>query len=128
MVRSIEERFQKKIVKTRLLYLFDEFNKVNIHRYIDYKYGLAAVIKLSNGRFIGIFSEGPFYPKMESKYGAMILSLSDGKIFVPLPNCQAIVYDDQAVVFGNSDIKIKTGEKKVFSNFGTPNSYYESAG
>ncbi len=128
MAKSIEDRLQKRIIKTRLLYHFDELNKVNIHRYIDYKYGLAGVIKLANGQFLGVFSEGPFYPKLDSKYDAIILSLSNRRVFSPLPKHQTITYDEQAVIFGNNDIRLKTCEKKMFSNFGNSNSAYDCEG
>ncbi len=64
LVATIESRYEKKIAKTKFLYQYDELNKINIHRYIDYKYGLTVIIKLSNGFYLAGFSEGPFYPKM----------------------------------------------------------------
>ena len=43
-------------------------------------------------------------------------------------NKRAISYDDFFVIFGNSEIRIKSQEKKVFSNFGVSNSYYRHNG
>jgi len=43
-------------------------------------------------------------------------------------NRRSISYDDFFVIFGNSEIRIKSQEKKVFSNFGVSNSYYRHNG
>jgi hypothetical protein len=39
-----------------------------------------------------------------------------------------MVYDPYFLIFGNAELRIKTGEKTVFSNFGIMNSYYNSRG
>jgi len=94
---------QKKITKTKLVYKYDELNKINIHKYIDNKYFLVLVVKLENGYYLAAFTEGPFYPKMESKYDGLIISLTNRKVFTPvIPNKRAIAYDDFFVIFGNS--------------------------
>ena len=43
------------------------------------------------------------------------------------PIC-GMVYDDFFLIFGNSEIRIKSGEKKIFSNFGINNAYFFSKG
>lgn len=60
--------------------------------------------------FIAAFSEGPFYPKMVSKYDGLIISITNRKVFSPVvKNEKAIVYDEYFVIFGNSELRIKTG-------------------
>lgn len=54
----------KKLVKTKLIYKYDELNKINIHKYIDNKYFIVLVVKLENGYYLAAFTEGPFFPKM----------------------------------------------------------------
>ena len=39
-----------------------------------------------------------------------------------------MVYDRYFLIYGNSEIRIKSGEKKLFSNFGINNSYFWSQG
>ena len=41
-----------------------------------------------------------------------------------------MVYDKFFLIFGNSEIRVKPGDKdrKVFSNFGVSNSYFNSEG
>ena len=39
-----------------------------------------------------------------------------------------MVYDPYFLIFGNAELRIKTGEKTVFSNFGIMNSYFNSRG
>ena len=39
-----------------------------------------------------------------------------------------MVYDKYFLIMGNSEIRIKTGESKLFSNFGINSSYFNSKG
>jgi hypothetical protein len=43
-------------------------------------------------------------------------------------NKMAVSYDDYYIIFGNSEIRLKSQENKLFSNFGSNNSYYASRG
>jgi hypothetical protein len=39
-----------------------------------------------------------------------------------------MIYDTFFAIYGNAEIRIKTGFKTVFSNFGVSNSYFNSRG
>ena len=39
-----------------------------------------------------------------------------------------MVYDPYFLIFGNAELRIKTGEKTVFCNFGIMNSYFNHRG
>jgi len=39
-----------------------------------------------------------------------------------------VTYDDYYIIFGNSEIRLKSLELSVFSNFGISNGFYESKG
>ncbi len=39
-----------------------------------------------------------------------------------------ITYDDYFLIFGNSELRFKTGENKIFSNLGVNNGYFEANG
>lgn len=41
---------------------------------------------------------------------------------------RSVTYDDYYMIFGNSEIRIKSQDNKVFSNFGTTNGYYNAQG
>ena len=41
---------------------------------------------------------------------------------------RAITYDDYYLIFGNSELRVKTLEWRVFSNFGIMNSFYDCRG
>ena len=41
---------------------------------------------------------------------------------------KGMTYDNYYTLFGNAEIRIKTGEKKVFSNFGINNAYFNNRG
>ena len=39
-----------------------------------------------------------------------------------------MIYDTFFVIYGNAEIRIKTGFKTVFSNFGVSNAYFNNGG
>jgi len=39
---------------------------------------------------------------------------------------RGMIYDKYYLIFGNAEIRIKTGENKVYSNFGISNSFFNS--
>ena len=43
-------------------------------------------------------------------------------------NKKAITYDEFYIIFGNSELRIKSQENKLFSNFGLTSSFYDSKG
>jgi hypothetical protein len=57
----------------------------------------------------------------------MILSLWGRKVF-EVGDKRAISYDDYFLIFGNSELRVKTGEFRLFSNFGIANGYYKNRG
>jgi hypothetical protein len=66
---------------------------------------------------------------MVSSKDAMIISLTNRKVFrLAVANYRAISYDDYYLIFGNSELRLRTQENKVFSNFGINTSYYANRG
>ena len=57
----------------------------------------------------------------------MILSLWKKKAY-ELRDKRAITYDDYYLIFGNSEIRLRSLEFKLFSNFGISNIFYDSRG
>ena len=39
-----------------------------------------------------------------------------------------ITYDDYYLIFGNSEVRLKSLDSKLFSNFGISNSFFDSRG
>lgn len=129
LLQILEKRLRCKIAKTRLLYKYDPLNKTNWHRYIDNRDNLVLVVKLANGNAVAAWSEGPFYPRMTSDKDGLIISLTNRRAFEPLKaNIKAITYDEFYLIFGNAELRVKTSDKKVFSNFGVNNGFYDSKG
>lgn len=126
---SIEELMGFRIADTRLVYRFDPENKVNLHRYIDEKEQLVVVLKLSSFKYIAAYAEGFFKPKTPSRGEGMLVSLSNRECYyLSEKSRKATVYDDYFLIFGNSEVRIKTQEKKLFSNFGLNSNYYKNRG
>jgi hypothetical protein len=40
-------------------------------------------------------------------------------------NYRGMTYDSYYAVFGNAEMRIRTGENRIFSNFGIQNGYYD---
>lgn len=58
----------------------------------------------------------------------LILSLWGQMTFEVKQKQRAISYDDYYLIFGNSELRLKSLEQKLFSNFGIANSYYDPKG
>ena len=56
------------------------------------------------------------------------MSLTNRKVFPLSLGKKAVSYDKNFLVVGNSEIVIRHGEKKVFSNFGNKNGFFEPNG
>ena len=119
----------KMIIKTRLLFKLDLNNKTNFHTYIDNKPNIVVVIKLSNEYFVAGFSQVAFVPKSTARGEAMILSLTNQKVFYLFDaDKKPISYDEYYLIFGNSQIRLRSQQKKIFSNFGVNNSSFNNKG
>ena len=129
MKESIEKNIRIRIKDSKMIYSYDPLNTTNIHRYIDLKEHIVLVIKLINNYCIAGYYQGAFRPKVHADRQGLIMSLENRKVYLPVErNRRSIVYDDYFVIWGNSEIRVKTQEKKVFSNFGLNNSYYKNNG
>ena len=59
---------------------------------------------------IAAYSEGPFYPKMTSDRDGLLIAVTYQNSFeLRTPKKRAITYDDYYIIFGNSEVRIKTG-------------------
>lgn len=90
---------------------------------------LLLIIKMANGTYTAGFSQGRFDSKSHSSKDGLIISLTNEKTFTLVqPNRRAITYDDFYIIFGNSELRLKSLENKLFSNFGISNGYYNPRG
>ncbi len=102
----------------------DSLNPTNLHRYIDGHSHILVLIRTDIGQLIGAYSEGAFKSKVMSNKRGMLLNLTSGRVFHNTK--KAIIYDETDIIFGNNDLKLRNGDPKLFSNFATPASFYES--
>ena len=87
------------------------------------------LVKLVNGYCIACYYEGGFIPKKIANKEGIIMSLTNFKYYTTNErNKKAVVHDDYFIIFGNSEVRIKSQERKVFSNFGLNSSYYRHNG
>ena len=113
-------------MRSKFIYKMDNYNTANIHRYIDGLPHLLFLIYTENGQTIAAYSQGAFKAKTLSNRDGLLINLNNRKIFVN--SRKAIVYDEVEVIFGNFDLRLRAGDSKLFSNFGSNNSFYQCQG
>jgi hypothetical protein len=86
-----------------------------------------AIFKTIYGKLIAGYSEEAFDAGGIIRGHGILFSLWGRKAF-ELREKRAISYDDYFLILGNSELRIKTGEYRLFSNFGIANSYYNNRG
>jgi hypothetical protein len=125
---SIEKYQKRNIVKTRILFKYDKKSNTNFHHYVDGYKNVVLIVRTASGMFVAGYSESSFNSKESASKGGMLLSLSNQKSYELLPKMRALTYDDYYLIFGNSELRIKSLENKVFSNFGMASGYYNRRG
>ena len=65
--------------------------------------------------------------KVANKSG-LLMSLTNKKVYHLMEGKRSITYDNYFLIFGNSEIRIKQGEWKVFSNFAIANGFFNPMG
>jgi hypothetical protein len=137
-VNNLENGVGKKIRATYPLYRFDKENQVSFHTYIDNKPQIVLIVKMKSGQIIAGYSQPPFKPKNNVDYKeGFMFAFKNKKVFtvktqptnkanktIPKP----ITYDEYFIMWGNSDIRIKTGTQELYSNYSTGNGSYEEKG
>jgi hypothetical protein len=113
---------------TSLIYRFDPLNTTNFHKYIDNHRNLCLLVRLKNYRVVAGFSVGAIIEGTASTEGGLILSLTERRAFKLIQGKRSVTFDSYFLIFGNSELRMRQGEQKLFSNFGINNSYYNSEG
>ena len=66
---------------------------------------------------------------MQADKDAFLVSIPNKEVFELVePNKKGATYDDFYFVLGNSELRVKSGEKTLFSNFGIANSAFKARG
>jgi hypothetical protein len=133
IVRCLENysEIRSKCKASTLIYRYDPLNPTNIHKYIDGKERLISFVKLTNGTVIGGFTIYPYEQEKNEAAGrgkGFLFSLTLEKVFKQKIDARQGVttYDNFYYIFGNAEIRIRTQEKKVFSNFGIATSTFDA--
>lgn len=102
---------------------------------------MVLILETLQGNLIASFYSGKYAEKTVMTSEALMFSLTNKQCFTlntlkhnpkkdkkDTRNMYGMVYDKYFLIFGNSEIRIKSGEKKIFSNFGINNAYFFSRG
>ena len=115
--------------ESKLVYKYDPLNPVNFHNYFDRVENLIVLVKISNGTIIGGFSVYPVDQERIYRPGKGFLFSVTGKKVYQMraqPRHPVVGYDNYFFLFGNAEIRLKSQEKKVFSNFGIATSTFNN--
>ena len=135
MTNELRNFTHSDVAETKLLYRWDPRNNINFHHFIDGKENLLILVRLINNVTIGGFSCYPLEKIDKDKIRStnigkgFLFNLSLGKKF-PLkkdPKMPVLTYDEFFFLFGNSEIRIKSQEKKMYSNFGVSAAMFDSS-
>jgi hypothetical protein len=91
------------------------------------------MVKLANGTIIGGFTATPFLAERVpngNRGQGFLFSLTAEKTFKMRidPRQSITTYDHFFLILGNAEIRLRAGEKKVFSNFGIATSTFDNVG
>jgi hypothetical protein len=87
------------------------------------------VVHLANGTILGGFTVYPFDKQNIVRPGlGLLFNLNRKLTFLQKSDASIPVagYDDYYIVYGNSELRIKSLELKLFSNFGLNSSTFDS--
>ncbi len=119
---SIQRHTKSAIMRTKLIFTYDRHNKTNFHTYLKGKTNIVVIVRMVNGYYFACYSEAAFEQNSKVKKDGLIISITNRDVFSLVSNDKkAITYDDYYLIFGNSEVRIKNQEDKVFSNFGIGN-------
>lgn len=76
---------------------------------------------------LACYTNKPFKPQCVGE-DAFIMAVNTGNLYEVKKGRRAISYDEYYILFGNSEIRMRTGENLIFSNFGIPNTSFDHKG
>jgi hypothetical protein len=98
-----------------MLYQYYPNNKTNFHSFIDHKKGLLCVVKTSNTTIAG-FYPGSLADGTTMNEGGLLVSVRNDRSFALMEKndnskiiYRGMTYDAYYVVFGNAEMRIRTG-------------------
>lgn len=137
MISHLENYAKKtKIRKTVFLFKYDPRNKNSFHVYVDGISSLCMVVRTKNAVIAG------YYPycykdKEVMNKGGLLVSVTNDQSYTlneektrnkDASNFRGMTYDTYYAIYGNAEMRVKTGERKVFSNFGINNAFFNGRG
>jgi hypothetical protein len=108
---------------------------------IDNHSNLVVIVETANHVLLAGFYSGQYAENVSLDEEALLISLTNSKTYClnnlknnpkkDIKDKRAIhgmVYDKYYLIIGNSEIRLRQGEKKIYSNFGVQNGFFLSNG
>jgi hypothetical protein len=112
-----------------VIYQPDPHNRTNFHLYIDNHADIVLIVKTATGQLIAGYSEDPVTSNaIVPRNNGLLLSLTNQHVFYLHEGRRSVTYDDYYLIFGNSELRIKSQEQRIFSNFSIANAYFNPKG
>lgn len=131
LVKEIGQFLKEESFQSKLIYRFDPLNSTNFHRYFDNKENLLILVLLKNGSVLGGFTCFPYSSSHVQRPGkGLLINLNYEMCYKVRENPRLPVtsYDQYFFILGNAEIRIRSQEQRMFSNFGIANSTFDSKG
>ena len=128
LIAEVEKVKQQRITRTELLYRGDPLNPTSFHKYIDGVEDIVLVVRTEKGFVFASYSEAAVGPGRVADRGGVLLSLSNRLVFPLWAGKRSVTFDSFFLIFGNSEVRLKHGEWKVFCNFGIANGFFNAQG
>jgi len=126
------------IEKTKSLYEYKRDKAINFNTYITGLSNLVLIVKTEKALIAGYYS-GKLENKEVLDDEALLISMNNREKYVlnnlrNNPNkdprdikvIKGMIYDKFFMIFGNAELRIKTGENKLFSNFAKNGAFFDN--
>jgi hypothetical protein len=115
LIRHIQDLRKEQIIRSKLLFRFDQLNPTNFHKYIDNKSNLLCLVKTAANAFIASFYSGEYIKGDPMVKPALLISLNNNLAFELYDSStnqsgrhfRGMTYDDFFLIFGNAELRIR---------------------
>jgi hypothetical protein len=140
LINKIAEHMGREIEETKQLFEYKRDPKASFSGFIANRRNLVTIVETVQGMRVAGFYSGQYVSSSPMNEEALLFSLTNLQCYTlnnPRNNPQmkkenkavrGMVYDRYYLIYGNAELRVKEGEKKLYSNFGVSSAYFNSRG
>ena len=111
------------------MYHYPYHQKIDFHEQIDGKSDYVVIVRLKNEKIVAAYSKEALVKGVENNGDGFLAELSGKKSFyLKKNNAKAKIssWNEYFLIFGNAELRIKSGESQVYSNLGSTFKYFNT--